>query len=361
MKRVCFGLVFSLVIAACSSGDSTTEITSKTSVVPESTSAPSTTTALATTTTEATTTTMSFEEAISFEIVEQTETFTRLVISDTSGRNVSDESLNPVETLNPRGIYVTVKRALNRDQTLITDRAVPLAIAGVYHTNGDANCLFAPVPIEQTVACVGFPYMDNSKYTRGTYPMGDLPNHTGDVSRTLDVLFANPGLTSDIDPERVYYFGASMGGVTGFMFVAPDFREERLKAIISFIGASPFWFDELDNKDNFDAAPPLLMVNKMNDTVITYEYAKLSFAAAHGSPRVEMVSVFEGDHIDPMTCPAAQEFQFAWLDHHLNGGPPPDRAALDDSGCAAFGPQEGGTTGWGAANLPDEAKALFTP
>ncbi len=347
-----------LLLGACSSGGSDAD-PSVSAATPQTTDAPTTITA-PTTTTEATTTTLSPEEAISFEVVEQTDTFTRLVISDISGRNVADISHGGApETLNPRPIYVHIKRALNRDQTLVTDRAVPLQMIGGYHNDGTINCLVPPN--EVVVACVGFPYMDQSKYTLETFDFRDIPNHAVDVSRAIDVILANPDLTTMIDAERIYYFGASMGGITGSMFVHPDFRDERIMAIVSFLGAFPFWYDDLSERTNFDAGPPILMINKMKDTVVPYEFATLSFAAAQGSPKVEIVSVFEGDHADFVTCPAVAAYQMAWIAHHVNGGPPPDPAVFDGSDCAAYGPQEGGTTGWGVRDdlLPDEAKSRF--
>ena len=357
-------LAAALLLGACSSNDSADTNDNTTNDAASATTAAtaetSPTTEAPTTTVAATTTTLSPEEAISFEIVEQTDTFTRLVISDISGRNAADISVGGApDTLNPRPIYVYIKRALNRDQSLVTDRAVPLQIAGGYHNDGNINCLFPPN--EVVVACVGFARMDNAKFTIDTFDFRDIPNHPADVSRALDVILANSDLTTTIDPQRVYYFGGSMGGITGALFVHPDFREPRIKAIISFVGATTFWLDELSDRANFDSAPPILMVNKMKDTVLPYEWAKLSFAAAQGSPKVQMVSVFEGDHADFVTCPAVSTFQMAWIAHHVNGGPAPDPTVFDGSDCAAFGPQEGGTTGWGPRGdlLPDEAKAQF--
>lgn len=351
-------LAAGLLLGACSSGGSDAA-PSVTTAAPQTTDAPATT-AAPTTTTDATTTTLSPEEAISFEVVEQTDTFTRLVISDISGRNAADISHGGApETLNPRPIYVHIKRALNRNQTLVTDRSVPLQMIGGYHNDGTINCLFPPN--EVVVACVGFPYMDQAKYTLETFDFRDIPNHAVDISRALDVILANPDLTTPVDPERVYYFGGSMGGTTGMMFVHPDFRDERLKAIISFIGVTPFWTDGLSDRANYDSAPPVLMISKMKDTVVPYEWSTLSFAAAQGSPNVQMVSIFEGDHADFVTCPAVAIFQMAWIAHHVNDGPPPDPAVFEGSDCAAYGPQEGGTTGWGARGdlLPDDAKEMF--
>lgn len=361
MKSTASLLAAGLLLAACSSSSTGAEIPSATTTAASTTPAPNTTIE-PTSTTEATTTTLSPEEAISFEVVEQTDTFTRLTIFDISGRNAAEVSFGGApETLNPRPIYVYIKRALNRDQSLVSDRAVPLQIAGGYHNDGNINCLFPPN--EVVVACVGFARMDNSKYTIETFDFRDIPNHPADVSRALDVILANPDLTTAIDPERIYYFGGSMGGITGMMFVHPDFREPRFKAIISFVGASTFWLDELRDRANFDAAPPILMVNKMKDNTLPYEWAKLTFAAAQDSPNVQMVSVFDGDHADFITCPAVSVFQMTWIIHHVSGGPAPDPAVFDGSDCAAYGPQDGGTTGWGPRGdlLPDEAKAMFTP
>ena len=342
---------------ACSSGDATTVDSPPPTTAPP---APATTAPSTTIETSTTSTTLSPEEAISFEIVEQTDTFTRLTISDISGRNAAGISNGGApDTLNPRPIYVYVKRALNRDQSLVTDRSVPLQVAGVYHVDGSANC---PLPANEVVVmCVGFPYMDQSKYTLETFDFRDIPNHAVDVSRALDVLLANPDLTTPIDAERIYYFGGSMGGITGAMFVHPDFREPRIKAIVSFVGVIPFWIDELSDRANFDSGPPLLLVNKMKDTVIPYELATLGFAAAQGSANVQMVTVFEGEHVDFVNCPAVSKFQTEFIAHHLNGAPAPDPAMFDGSDCGAYGPQEGGTTGWGPRGdlLPDEAKAQF--
>ena len=115
------------------------------------------------------------------------------------------------------------------------------------------------------------------------------------------------------------------------------------------------------DRANYDAGPPVLMINKMQDTILTYEFAKLSLAAAQGSPNVEMISVFEGDHAEFVTCPAVAAYQTAWVAHHVSGGPAPDPSVFDGSDCAAFGPQEGGTTGFGPRDdlFPDEAKAQF--
>ena len=358
MKFTAPFLAAGLLLGACSSSDSTTDDTTSVTTLAPAETTPAT--EAPTTTVEATTTTLSPEDAISFEIVEQTDTFTRLVISDISGRNAAEISNGGApETLNPRPIHVYVKRALNRDQSLVTDRTVPLQVAGGYHDDGNVNC-FLPAN-EVVVACVGFAYMDQAKYSLETFDFRDIPNHAVDISRVIDVLLLNPELTTPIDPDRIFYFGGSMGGITGAMFVHPDFRDERIKAIVSFVGAFPFWLDELTERSNFDAAPPILMVNKMKDTVIPYELATLSFAAAQGSPNVQMVSVFDGEHADFVTCPAVAIFQTQWIAHHVNGGPAPDPAVFDGSDCAAFGPQEGGTTGWGVRGdlLPDDAKALF--
>jgi hypothetical protein len=347
-----------LIGSACSSATSETADTDTTAVV--TTTSTSTTTVASTTSETTTTTTLSPEEAISFEILEHTEQYTSLIVFDVSGRNVADISFGGTpDTLNPRPIYVYIKRATNPDQSIVTDRAVRLQVAGGYHNGGNIVCPYNTV--DTAVMCVGFARMDNSKFTLETYDFRDIPNHPADVSVALDVLLANPQLTSPIDPEQIFYFGASMGGITGSLFVDPDFRDDRIEAIVSFVGGFPFWIDGMADRANYDAGPPILMINKMKDSVITYEFARLSFQAAQGSPNVELISVFEGEHADFVTCPAVAQYQVAWIAHQVSGGPAPDPSVFDDSDCAAFGPQEGGTTGLGPRDdlFPDEAKAQF--
>jgi hypothetical protein len=344
-----------LIGSACSSSSTETADTSVTT-----TTTMATTTVGPATTAQATTTTLSPEEAISFEILEQTEQYTSLIVFDASGRNAADASFGGApDTLDPRPIYVYIKRATNPDQSIVADRAVRLQVAGGYHNGGNIICPYNTV--DTAVMCVGFARMDNSKFTLETYDFRDIPNHPADVSVALDVLLANPQLTSPIDPEQIFYFGASMGGITGSLFVDPEFRDDRIEAIVSFVGGFPFWTEALADKANFDSGPPILMINKMKDSVVTYEFAKLSFAAAQGSPNVELISVFEGEHADFVTCPAVATYQVAWIAHHVSGGPAPDPSVFDGSDCAAFGPQEGGTTGLGPRDdlFPDEAKAQF--
>jgi hypothetical protein len=347
-----------LIGSACSSG--TSEVADSPTTAVATTTMAATTTVGPATTTQATTTTLSPEEAISFEILEQTEQYTSLLIFDVSGRNVADISNGGApDTLIPRPIYAYIKRATNPDKSIITGRAVRLQVAGGYHNGGNVLCPYDTT--DTAVMCVGFARMDNSKYMLDTFDFRDIPNHPADVSRALDVLLANPQFTSPIDPERIFYFGVSMGGITGSLFVHPDFRDDRIKAIVSFIGGIPFWHETMAERATYDAGPPILLINKMQDTIITYEYARLSFAAGQGSPNVELISVFEGDHAEFVTCPAVAMYQTAWIAHHVSGGPAPDPSVLDGSDCAAFGPQDGGTTGFGPRDdlFPDEAKAQF--
>lgn len=344
---------------ACSSTETETETVDSATTIVVTTEAPATT-AGPTTTTEAATTTLSPEEAVSFEILEQTDQYVSLLIFDATGRNAAEISFGGApETLIPRPIYVYVKRATNPDQSLVTDGPVRLQVAGGYHNGGTVVCPYSTV--RTAVMCIGFARMDNAKYTLETFDFRDIPNHPVDVSTALDVLLDNPELTTAIDPSQIYYFGASMGGITGSLFAHPDFRDDRLKAVISFVGGFPFWLDAMDDKATYDAGPPILMINKMKDSIITYEFAKLSLAAAQGSSKVEMLSVFEGDHADFVTCPAVAAYQIAWIEHHVSGGPAPDPSVFDGSDCAAYGPQDGGSTGPGprADLFPDDAAAKF--
>ena len=342
---------------ACSSTETGT-VNSATTIA-LTTEAPATT-AGPTTTTEAATTTLSPEEAVSFEILEQTDQYVSLLIVDGTGRNVAGISVGGApETLIPRPIYVYIKRATNPDQSLVTDGPVRLQVAGGYHNGGTVMCPYNTV--RTAVMCIGFARMDNAKYTLETFDFRDIPNHVVDVSTAIDVLLDNPDLTTPIDAEQIYYFGGSMGGITGSLFAHPDFRDNRIKAVISFVGGIPFWLEPLGEKATFDAGPPILMVNKMKDSIFTYELAKLSFAAAQGSSNVELLSVFEGEHTDFVTCQAVAMYQTAWIDHHVSGGSAPDPSVFDGSDCAAYGPQEGGSTGIGprADLFPDDIASKF--
>ncbi len=368
MKVLVAGFCAGLLLAACSSSPQdqqsvqiTTSPASSTSLAPE----PPTTQAT-TTTTEVVPTTMSPADSLSYEVVAQDDLSFLVEITDVSGRNDASQFYGGApDTLQPRPIRLLIKRALNADGSVVADRPMPLVLSGDYVIGGRPSPCWTQ-PVNQVVACVGFPYMvkpaENPFLPVAPEFNRDIPNHAIDVSRALDIILTSPEFSSLVDEEKVYYYGLSMGGLTGMMFRLPYFSEPRLKAIVSNLGTLPAWVDGFEDPKVWSEGPPMLMINRLQDNAVRYSGAKETFSLAQGSSNIEMVTLLQGDHLDVIPCPAQAEYLFAWIDHHVNGGPEPDRSVFEGSECAAYGPQEGGTSGCSAGGeilLPPEVKAKF--
>ena len=258
----------------------------------------------------------------------------KMTVRDTSKRN-----LGSAPTLDVREWYVTIKRG---KQT--TSAAAPLQIAGEYRNGKEPNCSRLPRDIA-IVACIGFPLMQS-----GTPDWRDIGNHPQDVSRTLDILLSDSTIAGAIRSDQIWYEGYSMGGITGLAFVQPLNRDTRIKAIVSGAGFATFWAPAFKVPDNWNSAPPILMRNSLEDEVITYDLVRATMKEKGSAGDVTLLTFYEGKHSGYVTCPGVQEYEWAWVDHHVFGAPAPNAALVENASCATFGLVAGPSTGWGTAS-----------
>jgi hypothetical protein len=274
----------------------------------------------------------------------------KLRLVDTSGRNLTlDESAGPMVqaagTANPRIFFALVSFPHDDSGSPLTDGPVPLLATGMPRDGTEPlNCLLDRTDVIQV--CVGFALLDQRR--NPTY--FDTANQPGDVSKVLDVGFANPDVFGAVDTDHVVYSGGSIGGITGTWFIHPKARDERITAMLLSSSFAPYWVPAFRDPANWEAGPSILFVNGTEDTILPYALVRDSMGAIGGAANVTLLSVIGGGH-DATTdsCPPANQFVGAWLDWQLYGGPEPARDAITSSTCAAFGLVTGGTGGLGSA------------
>lgn len=291
----------------------------------------------------------SLRDTLTYEVRSQTPGKVEFVVSDTSGRNITTEYPGVAPTLDAREIRVVAYSPVDGAGEPVTT-PLPLRLDGVYRDGETPLCAGASGGMF-IVVCVAFPLMDLSVGVN----FADVPNHAADVSAVLDVLLHDERLVGPIDESTIWYEGVSMGAVTGTMFYLPTERDERIKAIIGFAGFSTWWLPGLSERSNWEAGPPILMMHGMQDETVPYELARRGIEGTGGAPNVTFISVFDAGHEVFGVCPAMEEYNFQWQQHHVFGNPAlPDPSIIESSGCAAFGVQEGGTTGAGIAPVPPD-------
>lgn len=279
--------------------------------------------------------------SVTWTVTSRTAWEVKMTVRDTSKRN-----LGTAPTLDVREWYVTVKRG-----TQTTSAAAPLQIEGVYRNGTEAFCSRNPRDTG-LIACIGFPLMQS-----GIPDWRDIGNHPKDVSLTLDILLSEPTIFGAIRSDQIWYEGYSMGGITGLSFVNPINRDPRIKAIVSGAGFAPFWGAMFKDAANWNAAPPILMRNSLEDEVITYDLVRATMKEKGSAGDVTLLTFFKGKHTAGggyVTCQAMQEFEWAWVNHHVFGAPAPDLATVTNASCGTVGLVAGPSTGWGTA-------AVFVP
>lgn len=281
------------------------------------------------------------------EVTQRSSDRTSFRIHDTSGRNLTAATAQPARTLATRTIYVT---AVHSDQDAGQGAGASLKVLRVIgnYRSGEVppGCQDAVVATGEVMVCVGFPLMDQTDPSNFTW--ADIPNHPGDIARVLDAVLDDPDLLGGFEPDALVYEGGSMGAITGFYLLHPDGRESRFDAIIATAGMAPPWIPAFSDPAVWAEAPPVLMINTLDDTIIPYELARTTYTNA-GSSRLTLVTGTIGGHQNPQSCSSIGSFRQAWTDHVLGRGDTPDEAALTAAGCAALGVLPGGTTGYGTA------------
>jgi hypothetical protein len=263
---------------------------------------------------------------------------------DTSGRNLTAGAARPAPTLTPRTIYVTVLHPVDSSGAPLAEERLHLRLRGEYRVGSTpAGCDASQMITNTILVCVGFPLMDASAIN-----WADIPNHPGDITRVLDAILADPTLVGGVHPDRILYEGGSMGAITGMYLVHPESRETRIDAIVASAGMAPPWIPAFSDPEVWATAPPILMINTLDDTIIPYELARTTVTNANSSS-ITLVTGFTGGHANPGACESVGAYRQVWIDHHIVGEAAPSASVLTDSGCAALGIQPGGTTGYGTA------------
>jgi hypothetical protein len=267
-------------------------------------------------------------------------------VTDTSGRNLTADSAAPAPTLSERTIYVKAHYPAGANG-LPTATVMPrLATTGTYRNGPEPDGCNPSRSRDEVFVCVGFPLMGRETPTQVGFR--DIPNQAVDISQVIDVILADPTLVGRVSLAKLTYSGGSMGGITGMFLLHPLSRDNRFVAIESTVGFAPPWVAAFSDPATWAGGPKVLMQNTLNDNVITYELARLTYENAN-SPNLTLITYFEGGHSIPDTCPAAGEYVNQWWRHAVEGGPAPNAGLLVGSTCAALGVRPGGTTGWGAA------------
>jgi dienelactone hydrolase len=134
-----------------------------------------------------------------------------------------------------------------------------------------------------------------------------------DLRRTLDYLATR----RDIDSTRVAYYGISLGGELGPLFLA---IEPRFRTGVFFSGGFATWnmppeCDPVNFTPHVKAA--VLMVNGREDFDLPYATAQLPMFKMLGTPAADKRHVvFEGGHIPPHPQAAIREV-LDWLDERM--------------------------------------------
>ncbi len=279
-----------------------------------------------------------------FAYVSRGRNLTVMTVNDFSGRNLTVGAEAEIDTPKDRTIYVSLKFPSDARGNPTSRKALPMRIEGVYRTGTTPLCgsKYSATRIE---VCVSFPLTEQGKPN-----FRDIVNQPGDISAVIDLLLTNEQIAGRIDTSRVWYVGNSMGGITGLAFIMPANRDPRIKAIISNVGAVGFWLPENSDLNNWKAAPPILMTNRLDDATITYQFVRKTLELALPSGRVTALAYFRGGHSGATGCKVGESYAAAWEKWAVFGGRAPSQTAVNKSTCARFGIQPGGTTGWGAAD-----------
>lgn len=269
-------------------------------------------------------------------------------ITDTSRRNLTTGLGITSPTLDRRVIYVKAfYPALDNGQPG-PGTAPRVAITGHYRSGVEPiGCEYRMGGSEDVHVCIAFPLMDNT-VVPVSVGWSDIPNHAVDISLVLDAILADPSLVGRVSRSKITYAGGSMGGISGMYLMHPQSRDTRFAAIMSGVGFAPPWVPAFSDPATWANGPKVLMENTLDDPIITYELARLTYQNAN-SPNVTLISYFSGQHTIPGDCQAARTYKDQWLRHVLDGAPAPDASVFNGSTCAALGVQPGGTTGYGSA------------
>jgi predicted esterase len=187
-----------------------------------------------------------------------------------------------------------------------------------FHTFTDLN-LFNLDFLMKAGRAVLFPVYKGT-YERFTHPVmpgsseerDEIIQRSKDLRRSLDYLETR----SDIDPDRLAFYGFSWGACQGPISLA---LESRFKtAVLADGGCDPY--KALPEVDPISFAPqikiPVLMVNGRYDFVLPYETCQQPFFRLLGTPAADKRQVvLESGHGLPYT-PWFRE-TLDWLDHYL--------------------------------------------
>jgi len=194
----------------------------------------------------------------------------------------------------------------------------PGSEAKVFHTYTDVN-LFNLDFLMKSGRAVLFPIYKGTyeRITHDTTPgsseeRDETIQRSKDLRRSLDYLITR----SDIDHERLAFYGWSWGSIEGPISLA---LESRFKtAVLAVGGCSPF--ERLPESDPINFAPniqiPVLMINGRYDFVIPLETCQQPFFHLLCTPTADKRHVLlESGHGIPFT-PFFKE-TLDWLDHYL--------------------------------------------
>jgi len=134
-----------------------------------------------------------------------------------------------------------------------------------------------------------------------------------DMRRTIDYLATR----ADIDTSRIAYYGLSLGGQLGPLFLA---IEPRFRTGVFFSGGFESW-DMAPECDPVNFTPrvhqPVLMVNGREDFDLPYATAQVPMFRMLGTPPADKRhAVFEGGHIPPDPQKAIRVI-LDWLDERM--------------------------------------------
>jgi dienelactone hydrolase len=134
-----------------------------------------------------------------------------------------------------------------------------------------------------------------------------------DAGRSLDYLQGR----SDIDGQRLAFYGLSMGAAFGPILGAID---SRLRAMI-LVGGGLSAEEEPPEIDALNFAPrvhvPVLMINGSHDFIFPLESSQMPLFRLFPLPPGEKRHyVFDGGHVPPRLQEVTRE-TLDWLDHHL--------------------------------------------
>lgn len=267
----------------------------------------------------------------------------RMVVDDRSRRNLTAGGEFAAPTLDLRRIHVRVEPRVDGEGSSILDQHSRVQVFGSYRNGTEPDCGTGNRQAF-VVVCVGFPLMDNL----AGVDFRDIPNHPVDISTVLDVLEADPSIAGPVDTSDVHYVGASMGAISGLMFVAPQSADPRIATMVVNVGFAIYWIPGMRTRANWDAGPQILMINTLNDDTITNEVARNTMVAAGGSPNIEMLATTAGNHSDPIGgCNQVNQWRGAWEQHYVfRATPAPPAPTAFADACWVYGPQPGGSSGF---------------